>query len=156
MEAPSSIPDCPSACESDVGDIDFDTTIDCRIGAGASLRRLTDFLFTELARPDSLLTNHIGAAPAEDLLVQSILLGVSQKQKKRTDECCENQTKIVEVHHRFTSRLRPSLVSTRASAHRSARRLPTARRLTLASPIAAFRVSSLRPLRRAPPDPAAE
>jgi AraC-binding-like domain len=38
----------------DVGNIDFDTTIDCRAGAGASLRRLTEFLFSELARPDSL------------------------------------------------------------------------------------------------------
>jgi hypothetical protein len=56
MEAPSSIPDCPSACESDVGDIDFDTTIGRRNGAGASFRRLTEFLFTGLARLDSLPT----------------------------------------------------------------------------------------------------
>jgi AraC-like DNA-binding protein len=61
---------------SDVGDIDFDTTIDCRNGAGASLRRLTEFVFSELARPDSLFANPINA-PVEELLVQSILTGLS-------------------------------------------------------------------------------
>jgi transcriptional regulator GlxA family with amidase domain len=62
---------------SDVGDIDFDTTIDCRNGAGASLRRVTEFLFSELAQPDSLFANPISAATAEELLVQSILMGLS-------------------------------------------------------------------------------
>ena len=51
---------------SDVGDIDFDTTIDCRNGAGASLRRLTEFLFSELARPESLFANPIIAAQSRN------------------------------------------------------------------------------------------
>ena len=57
---------------SDVRDIDFDAAIDCRNSAGASLRRLVDFLFSELARPDSLFANPISAAPVQELLVQSI------------------------------------------------------------------------------------
>jgi AraC-like DNA-binding protein len=61
----------------DVGDIDFDMTIDCRIGAGASLRRMTEFLLSELARPDSTFANPISAAPAEEFLLQSILMGLS-------------------------------------------------------------------------------
>lgn len=63
--------------EAEVGDIDFDATVDCRTGAGASLRRLTEFLFTELAQADSLLANRLVAVPAEELLVQSILTGLS-------------------------------------------------------------------------------
>jgi AraC-like DNA-binding protein len=62
---------------SDAGDIDFDMTIDCRSGAGASLRRMTEFLLSELARPDSMLANPISAALAEELLLQSILVGLS-------------------------------------------------------------------------------
>jgi AraC-like DNA-binding protein len=61
----------------DVGDIDFETTIDCRDGAGASLRRLTEFLFSELARPDSLFAGPGGAALTEKLLVHAILMGLS-------------------------------------------------------------------------------
>ncbi len=62
---------------SDVRDIDFDAAIDCRNSAGASLRRLVDFLFSELARPDSLFANPISAAPVQELLVQSILMSLS-------------------------------------------------------------------------------
>jgi AraC-like DNA-binding protein len=62
---------------SDVGDIDFDTTVDCRNGAGASLRRLTEFVLSELSRPDPLFANSISAAPVEELLMQSILMGLS-------------------------------------------------------------------------------
>jgi AraC-like DNA-binding protein len=61
----------------DVGDIDFDTTIDCRNGAGASLRRLTEFLFSEHARPDSLFANPGSTALTEELLVHAILMGLS-------------------------------------------------------------------------------
>jgi AraC-like DNA-binding protein len=61
----------------DVGDIDFDTTIDCRTGAGASLCRLTEFLFSELARPDSLFAHPGSTALTEELLVHAILLGLS-------------------------------------------------------------------------------
>jgi AraC-like DNA-binding protein len=57
----------------DVGD----TTIDCRNGAGASLRRLTEFLFSELARPNSLFAGPDGAALTEKLLVHAILMGLS-------------------------------------------------------------------------------
>ena len=61
---------------SDVGDLDFDT-IDCRNGAGASLRRLTEFLFSELARPDSLFTHPASIALTEELLVHAVLMGLS-------------------------------------------------------------------------------
>ena len=61
----------------DVEDIDFDTSIDCRTGAGASLRGLVEFLSSELARPDSLFANPISAATFEELLVQSIVIGLS-------------------------------------------------------------------------------
>jgi AraC-like DNA-binding protein len=60
-----------------VGDIDFDATIDCRGGAGASLRRLAEFLFSELAQPDSLFANPSSSATAEELLIQSILIGLT-------------------------------------------------------------------------------
>jgi AraC-like DNA-binding protein len=60
-----------------VGDIEFDTSIDCRNGPGASLRRLTEFFFSELERPDSLFANPLSAATAEDLLVQSALVSLS-------------------------------------------------------------------------------
>jgi AraC-like DNA-binding protein len=61
----------------DVGDLDFDKIIDCRSGAGASLRGLCEFLFSELARPGTLFANPIIAARVEELLVQSILMGGS-------------------------------------------------------------------------------
>jgi hypothetical protein len=50
----------------DVGDIDFDMAIDSRNGAGASLRGMTEFFLSELARPDSMFGNPISAAPAEE------------------------------------------------------------------------------------------
>jgi AraC-like DNA-binding protein len=61
----------------DVGDLTFDKTVDCRDRAGASLRRMTEFLLSELARPDSMFANPISAAPVEELLLQSILMGLS-------------------------------------------------------------------------------
>jgi AraC-like DNA-binding protein len=54
-----------------------DAWIDGNHGAGASLMRLTDALFAELAHPDSLLSNQIGAAPAQELFLQSIVMAAS-------------------------------------------------------------------------------
>jgi AraC-like DNA-binding protein len=62
---------------SNVGDLDFDAPIDCRDGAGASLRRLTEFLFSEPARPDSLFTHPASIALTEELLVHAVLMGLS-------------------------------------------------------------------------------
>ncbi len=61
----------------EVGDLDFDASIDCGTGAGASLRRLTEFLSSELAQPDSVFTHPTSAATVEELLVQSIVLGLN-------------------------------------------------------------------------------
>ena len=47
---------------------------DAASGAGASLRRLTDWLYAELNEPDSLLSNEITAAPAQELFLQTIVM----------------------------------------------------------------------------------
>ncbi len=57
--------------------LSLDAWIDGNHGAGASLIRLTAALFAELAHPDSLLSHEIGAAPAQELLLQSIVMAVS-------------------------------------------------------------------------------
>lgn len=61
----------------DLGDIDFEAPIDCRSGAGAGVRRLTEFFFSELARPDSVFETPVSAATAEELVMQSILMSLS-------------------------------------------------------------------------------
>ncbi len=60
-----------------VQDIDFDKTVDCRAGAGASLRRLCEFILSELAQPASIFTSPISAAPVEELLIHGVLMGLS-------------------------------------------------------------------------------
>jgi AraC-like DNA-binding protein len=51
--------------------------IDGGHGTGGSLMRLTEALFAELAHPDSLLSNQIGAAPAQELFLQSVVMAAT-------------------------------------------------------------------------------
>lgn len=62
---------------SDLRDFSLDARIDGSHGAGASLIRLTEALFTELAHPDSLLANEIGTVPAQELFLQSIIMAAT-------------------------------------------------------------------------------
>ncbi len=63
--------------ERPVGDaLEFTPGIDWSRGEGASIRRLVLHLFAELAQPDSLLSRDVGARQFEELLVQSLLLGL--------------------------------------------------------------------------------
>lgn len=62
------------------GAVDLDAHIPAASGAGASLRRLTWSLLEELAHPDSLLSNAIGQAPAQELFLQSIVMAAMQVQ----------------------------------------------------------------------------
>ena len=54
--------------------MEFDAIIHDSGGVGASLRRLTEALFTELTHSDSLLSTEIGAAPAQELFLQAIVM----------------------------------------------------------------------------------
>lgn len=58
------------------GPLEFAGGIDWTRGSGASLRRLIFHLFVELDDPASLLARGIGARQFEELLVQSLLLGL--------------------------------------------------------------------------------
>jgi len=51
--------------------------IDAASGAGASLRRLTEWLYAELSEPDSLLSHEITAAPAQELFLQTIVMAAA-------------------------------------------------------------------------------
>src|SRR5262249_7056358 len=59
------------------GTPNFNARIDPASGAGASLRRLTDWLYAELSEPDSLLSNDITAAPAQELFLQTLVMAAA-------------------------------------------------------------------------------
>jgi AraC-like DNA-binding protein len=59
-----------------VGSLAFEPTFDQTRGAGATIRRMADFLFAELQHADTLLTNEIAARSFEDNLVLSVLLAL--------------------------------------------------------------------------------
>ena len=52
-------------------------------GAGATIRRMSDFLFAELEHSDTLLTNEIAIRSFEDNLVVSVLLGLPHSYTER-------------------------------------------------------------------------
>ena len=52
-------------------------------GAGATIRRMFDFLFGELERSDTLLTNEIAIRSFEDNLALSVLLGLPHNYSER-------------------------------------------------------------------------
>jgi AraC-like DNA-binding protein len=56
---------------------DLNARIDTAGGGGASLRRLTEWLYAELSEPDSLLSNEITAAPAQELFLQTIVMAAA-------------------------------------------------------------------------------
>jgi AraC-like DNA-binding protein len=59
-----------------VGSLAFEPVFDQTRGAGATIRRMADFLFAELEHSDTLLTNEIAARSFEDNLVLSVLLAL--------------------------------------------------------------------------------
>jgi AraC-like DNA-binding protein len=59
-----------------VQSIAFQPMFDQTGGAGATIRRMSDFLFAELEHSDTLLTNEIAIRSFEDNLVLSVLLGL--------------------------------------------------------------------------------
>jgi transcriptional regulator GlxA family with amidase domain len=56
--------------------LEFSPGVDWSRGGGASIRRLVRHDFAELGEPDTLLSRGVGAGEFEDLLVQSLLLGL--------------------------------------------------------------------------------
>jgi AraC-like DNA-binding protein len=59
-----------------VESIAFQSTFDQTHGAGATIRRMVDFLFAELEHSDSLLTNEIAIRSFEENLAFCVLLGL--------------------------------------------------------------------------------
>jgi AraC-like DNA-binding protein len=63
--------------------IAFRPMFDQTRGAGATIRRMFDFLFAELEHPDTLLTNQIAIRSFEDNLALCILLGLPHNYTER-------------------------------------------------------------------------
>jgi AraC-like DNA-binding protein len=59
-----------------VENLAFQPMFDQTRGAGATIRRMSDFLFAELEHSDTLLTNEIAIRSFEDNLALSVLLGL--------------------------------------------------------------------------------
>jgi hypothetical protein len=59
----------------DLDVLDFDASVDTSSGAGASLRRPTDWLYGELAHPDSPLSNEI--VSAQEVFLRTIVLAAT-------------------------------------------------------------------------------
>ena len=59
-----------------VQSVAFQPVFDATHGAGATIRRMLDSLFTELEHPDSLLTNKVAIQSYEEHLALSVLLGL--------------------------------------------------------------------------------
>jgi AraC-like DNA-binding protein len=66
-----------------VGSVAFQPVFDITRGAGATIRRMLDFLFAELEHPDSLLTNDIAIHSFEDHLALCLLLGLPHNHSER-------------------------------------------------------------------------
>src|SRR6516164_1341879 len=63
--------------------IEFQPTFDQTHGAGATIRRMSDFLFPELEHSDTLLTNEIAIRSFEDNLALCLLLGLPHNYTER-------------------------------------------------------------------------
>jgi AraC-like DNA-binding protein len=61
----------------------FSSEFDQGRGAGATIRRMLDSLFGELAQPDSLLTNEVAIQSYEEHLALSLLLGLRHNHSER-------------------------------------------------------------------------
>jgi AraC-like DNA-binding protein len=66
-----------------VGSVAFQPVFDITHGAGATIRRMLDSLFTELEHSDSLLTNDIAIRSFEEHLALSLLLGLPHSDSER-------------------------------------------------------------------------
>jgi AraC-like DNA-binding protein len=66
-----------------VESIAFQSTFDQTHGAGATIRRMVDFLFAELEHSDSLLTNEIAIRSFEENLTFCVLLGLPHNYSAR-------------------------------------------------------------------------
>jgi AraC-like DNA-binding protein len=64
----------------------FQPVFDQTRGPGATIRHMLDFLFVELARSDSLLTNEIATRTFEDNLALCLLLGLPHSHTKRLQQ----------------------------------------------------------------------
>jgi len=65
--------------------IEFRPTFDQTRGAGATIRRMSDFLFPELEHSDTLLTNEIAIRSFEDNLALCLLLGLPHNYTERLE-----------------------------------------------------------------------
>jgi AraC-like DNA-binding protein len=66
-----------------LGSVAFQPVFDATRGAGATIRRMLDSLFTELQQPDSLLTNAVTIQSFEEHLALSLLLGLRHSHSER-------------------------------------------------------------------------
>jgi len=66
-----------------VGSLVFEPVFDQTRGAGATIRRMSDFLFAELEHSDTLLTNEIAIRSFEDHLALCVLLGLPHNYTER-------------------------------------------------------------------------
>ena len=66
-----------------VESLTFEPVFDQTRGAGATIRRMSDFLFAELEHSDTLLTNEIAIRSFEDNLALSVLLGLPHNYSER-------------------------------------------------------------------------
>jgi AraC-like DNA-binding protein len=66
-----------------VGSVAFQRVFDVTRGVGATIRRMLDFLFTELDHANSLLTNEVAIESYEEHLALSLLLGLRHNHSER-------------------------------------------------------------------------
>lgn len=66
--------------------LEFNARIDTSTAAGAGLRRLTEWLYDELAHADSPLSNPIASASAQDLFLRTIVLATAHEQTAQLRE----------------------------------------------------------------------
>jgi AraC-like DNA-binding protein len=69
-----------------VDTVAFQPTFDQRRGAGATIRRMLDFLFVELEYSDTLLTNEIATRSFEDNFALALLLGLPHSHTERLQQ----------------------------------------------------------------------
>ena len=69
-----------------VDSVRFQSAFDQTRGAGATIRHMLDFLFAELGRSDSLLTNPIATRSLQDNLTLYLLLGLRHSHSERLQQ----------------------------------------------------------------------
>ena len=67
------------------GSLAFEPVFDQTRGAGATIRRMSDFLFAELEHSDTLLTNEIAIRSFEENLALCVLLGLPHNYTERLE-----------------------------------------------------------------------